>query len=485
MKRFALLVVLAAAVAPFALALEIEGGLAVSADTSVPNPLYPSVSARLFHETGGLSVVWDLRFVGDGVYGAFMGNAHGLGDVNIRIEEGGFAYSGGELSVSVGKLPVRDSVDSPYSLFLSGLDRPKLGLSFAWDRGAFFFSDRWVALNYDSVQTMYGGDAVETDAPVWPDRSLVIKSYGFRVGDLRFGFQDSTVMTNKADVANARGPLFDMEYFLNPAPSFFIQYVGISQDGPDEKRNLNDNSLMGFFGEYEGEGWTARAQVLVDDFNLNRFIAPDDYQNPDKLAWMLGGEWESPWGELGFHHAGATKYAFEPYGGGTVDVPTNMMYGYTYYPDTVYAGAEPIPLEDLYAGYLHGENNLAFLATWADELAGFGLGASLEFTISGSKAPTNPWHELANWDEGGQGTKFLEEAVLEKKLVLAGSARRSFGPFAVSLEFEVGGAWNPLALVVLPPEDESWENASPIWKPSSGFSFIGSLTLGARYGFGL
>ncbi len=479
-KRFALLAVLAAAVAPFALALEIEGGLAVSADASVPNPLYPTVSAGLFHESGGLSVIWDLRFVSDGVYGAFMGNAHGLGDVNIRIEQGGFAYSGGELSVSVGKLPVLDSVDSPYSLFLSGLGKSKLGLSFAWGRGAFFFSDRWVALNYDSNQTMYGDSG---SPPAWPDRSLVLKSYGLRVGAFRFGFQDSTVMTNAGE-PEERGPLFDLEYFLNPAPSFFIQYIGIRQDGPDEKRSLNDNSLMGFFGEYEGTDWTARAQVLVDDFNLNRFIAPDDYQNPDKLAWMLGGEWASPWGTLGLHHAGATKYAFEPYGGGTTILPTNTMYGYTYYPDTVYAGAEPIPLEDLYAGYLHGENNLAFLATWADELADFGLGASLEFTISGSKSPTNPWHELATWEDGGQGTKMLEEAVLEKKLVLAGSARRSFGPFDVSLDFEVGGAWNPLELVILPAAGLEWANGSPIWKPSSGFEFLGSVTLGARYRFG-
>ena len=79
-------------------------------------------------------------------------------------------------------------------------------------------------------------------------------------------------------------------------------------------------------------------------------------------------------------------------------------YGYAYFPDVVfrrkrYRHDTAIPFESMMLGYRNGENNLAFLGVWNGEAAGFGLGASLEFTVSGSKSPANAWHEY-DWQPG-------------------------------------------------------------------------------------
>ena len=163
-------------------------------------------------------------------------------------------------------------------------------------------------------------------------------------------------------------------------------------------------------------------------------------------------------------------------------------YGYTYYPDTVYDNSSSaIPFEDMMVGYSHGENNLAFMATWANELAGFGLRSSLEFTLSGAKSPANAWHE-ETWTDY-TGTKLLDDAVLEKKILLSFGASRSFGILDLFLQGQVGYVFNELQLVGIPTV-ETVSNGTThtsqtysdiwIWSPSDTDRFLYSLTLGGR-----
>ena len=330
---------------------------------------------------------------GSAEYGSLFGGDFGYSTVLIR--QGGLTWAAGPLSLGLGKLKLEDELDSPYSLALSSLHNSALTGSFRYEDDRFFFSDRWFALNYDSSQTL----KVEVAATpgtykdvAWPDRSAVVKSYGLKAGELRFGFQDIIVYTNlDYGTADQRGPLFDLEYFINPAPAFLIQYAETRLDAPWSKSSaLNDNSLMGFFGTWKRGDYTADAQILVDDFNLNRYIHPSSYQNPDKIAWTVGGSIETEAGTFRFDHAGATKYTFAPSGYGGED---NLAYGYTYYPDTEFLlgdSLRAIDPESNYVGYLHGENNIAFMGSWTKVFGELSAKADLEFTLSGSKRPRQP-----------------------------------------------------------------------------------------------
>jgi len=162
----------------------------------------------------------------------------------------------------------------------------------------------------------------------------------------------------------------------------------------------------------------------------------------------------------------------------------NTQYGYTYYPFTSYlVDGVPMALEPEanYLGYQHGENNLAFMATWNDELFGATLSAALELTVSGSKSPANPWHGFSDFQDDGQGTKFLDDAVLEKKLLLTASAGYPLGNWELGLDLVLGYVWNRLRLGAAPSAD-AW-NDIPFYSPSDEDALIASITLGGRYRF--
>lgn len=469
-RTLALVVAMALFSAGIAMAVDIELGAEAGASTATPNPVPLAVSAGYEASFGGFNVFGELNAENSGLYGGYMGGGYGFGALSFIFGEAGIRYQSGPLSLGAGRMALTDIVDSPYSLFASSLDTVALGASMTYEDDTFFYTNNWVALNYDLVDTAI------------PDRSAVIKSYGLKVGQFRLAFQDAAIMTSSLDGSdNARGPLFDPEYFLLPLPSILIQYLGISQAAPWQKtRSLNDNSIMGFMADWHEGAWYAVAQLLVDDINMNRFIEPEGTFNPDKLAWQLGSTWDSPWGELGLYHAGATKYTFQPYGG----TGSNTQYGYTYYPFTSYlVDGAPLALEPEanYLGYLHGENNLAFMATWSDELYGAALATALEFTMSGAKSPANPWHEFSDFQEGGQGTKLLDDAVLEKKAVLTASAAYPFGDWELGLDLVLGYVWNRLKLGAAPSAD-AW-NDIPFYAPSDEDALIVSVTLGGRYRF--
>ncbi|MEE8440220.1 MAG: hypothetical protein V3S41_00745, partial [Spirochaetia bacterium] len=244
----------------------------------------------------------------------------------------------------------------------------------------------------------------------------------------------------------------------------------------------NDNSILGFFADYADPSFYAYAQFLVDDFNTNAFLNPDAYQNPNKIAWSVGGTIPTTAGEFGFYHAGATKYTFQAYGGGSVGAATDTKYGYTYYPAVEYSvGGETrvILPEDNYIGYLHGENNLAFLVEYARAFEPVQVNATIEYTLSGSKSPANPWHEFNNYSEGGQGTRFLDDDRLESKMTATGRADASFGWWSAFAELTVGFVVNEPQLYDIPAEYAGPNNVIRYFVPSdSPARIFGGITIG-------
>ena len=468
----------AASVAAFDLGFSATG--VASLDT--PNAFWPDIELSVEHETSGFGFVWDMSAQGDGTYGAILGDYYG--GLSVLIDRGGLTYDNGPFSLAVGKLALEDEVDSPYSLFLSGRKNAALTGSLRFEDERFFFSDRWIALNYDSVND--ADPAAPTRTSPWPDRSAVLKTYGVKLGALRLGLQDLAIFTDKFYGERMRGPLFEPEYFLNPAPSFFIQYAATNMDSPWKRDGgLNDNSIIGLFADWRGDGLAFDVQLLVDDINMNRILKPDSFQNPDKIAWALGCAFETDAGAFRIDHAGATKHTFAPSGYGSID---NLEYGYTFYPDTVFSldgESSPIRPEDNYVGYLHGENNLAFRGSWARTFGALAVDAAAEFTLSGSKSPANPWHAYTTWSEGGEGTKFLDDAVLEKKFLVTGRAEWKLGGLALFAEGSAGYVWNKLALTEVPAAvvvaSDPRGNGIPLFVPSSESGPAGSLAVGASY----
>lgn len=471
MKKFSSVIALATCVASAGFSLDIDLGLAITASTETPNVAWGKFSGGFSAGAEAFNVFAEMSLSNQGLYGGFFGGRFGYGGMSFEFGEAGVRYEDGPILAELGRLKLHDYIETPYSLFLSGRGNVALGGAFAYDEGPFFYSSRWIALNYDLK---------DTDIP---DRSAYLKTWGLRFGPFRFALQDANVMTNMLDLKVAeptleRGPIFDPEYFLLPIPGIFIQYVGIRQDSPWEKRNLDDNGIVGFLLDWQEGPWYAAAQVLVDDINMNRFLDPDGRQNPDKIAWTLGGHWDGPYGKVGLYHAGATMYTFQPYGSTGV----NKHYGYTFYPFTEYE-VDGVPLafepEANYLGYLHGENNLAFMATWTHKLWGAKASSSLEFTLSGSKSPANPWHENESYLDWGEGTRLLDEAVLEKKLVLKASAAYPMGAWEFGLELMLGGVWNRLELTAGDPLDPV--NGIAFYRPSNKHAVIAGVTFGGRY----
>ncbi len=253
--------------------------------------------------------------------------------------------------------------------------------------GRFTYESRWIRLNSNALQPIRAGDLTSA----YPDRGANYKVFAVELGHWRFGLQDTAVYYGRE---------FDAEYFLSPIPSILTQMV-TKRDSTPWQEDANDNSILGLFAEWRPPWGYLYAQWLVDDISLN-FLIPwflrDTFGNPtvaNKWAWSVGGHWDLPFGRLGFYHAGATKYTFAA----TED---DKPYGYTYYPaveysldDTMTDFEAVLDPQDNYLGYKYGENNLAFrleLSHLPHPVLGADFQAALEYVLSGSKSPANPWH---------------------------------------------------------------------------------------------
>ncbi len=426
---------------------------------------FQSLDLAMVHESENFGFNLDMAALNDGLYMTNFAAQLQLG-YYFMLKSGGVSFTAGPLSIRAGKLAHHDAIESPYSLFISSNGNSSVLADISFDDGLFFFTTRWLGLNYLS-------------ALGYPDRGAVYKTIGIRWGEFRGGFQDAVVFT---------GRFFDAGYFLNPISGFIIQ-MSSTQPGSPWQQADNANGLMGLFFEYDHaaadlspiRGWSAYAQILVDDINGNRFLHPEDYQNPDKIAWSIGGGLRTDFGDFGLFHAGATKYTFQPFG----SAGYNTDYGYTYYPAASFiriGGIEtPIPLEQNYIGYLHGENNLAFMATYSGAWFEFETKAALEFLISGSLSPANPWGVYDNWEDGGQGTHLLDDPLLEKRLTFSLSVERDFSDWRFGIDVKMGYAWNALVLAQIPEEFVAPENDIPMFVPSNTDLLIAQCAFRVKY----
>jgi hypothetical protein len=382
------------------------------------------------------------------------------------MDQGGMRFDFDLLSLQLGRFYQEDVVNSPYSLFFSSMDLPALLTDMTFHTGIFTYSSRWIVLNNRSDP--------QIDYPSgYPDRGMNYKIYAFEFGDLRVGLQDVVIYVDY---------IFDVEYFLSPIPHTVGQMH--REEGKPWSQDTNDNIIMGLFADWHRPPLYLYAQWLLDDINLD-FIIPNflrdkwgDRQIPQKTAWSFGGYYDFPFGRLGFYHAGATKYTFAP----NTDY-TNYPYQYSYYPAVEYQLKDSTVLTldyiDNYIGYKYGENNLAFLFDYSNTFSRVDFNASLEYVVSGSKSPANPWHEYTSNSAAGSNTRLLDDPVLEHTVAAQVAASWSWRKLSVYSRLRLGEVFNKLEL------EPSGDGGPDIFRPQPGNDeFIYQLTLGLTYRFG-
>ncbi|KLO21941.1 hypothetical protein X274_09345, partial [Marinitoga sp. 1155] len=185
------------------------------------------------------------------------------------------------------------------------------------------------------------------------------------------------------------------------------------------------------------------------------------------------------YGAFGLYNAGVTKYTFQPFG--NENTPTTN-YGYTYYPDVSYQydGEKPILPEENYIGYYNGENNIAFMTTYENKIKNINIRGSFEYVVSGSKSPANPWGEYATWTEGGQGTKFLDDKILEHKYDFNLKFNYPFYGLKIFNGINLRYTKNKLELVDT-SENDNYD--MKMFKPSNKNEFYYNFNIGVEYSF--
>lgn len=416
-------------------------------------------------------------------YGADIANfreGKNFFDNYILIEEGYTTVHLSSLDLTAGRTSQRETFDSPYSLFLNSRGHSAPGMIVQYADAHFAYESRWVELNRRSnfgkvsqTPPAWANAGNRTDGTGFPDRGANLKTIVLKFGTMRFGIQDAAVYTGRS---------FDFEYFLNPIPEYFTQYFKTTEGRPWTAKG-NENNLIGFFWDWKEPTFIVGAQVLIDDFSLH-FAMPDRVpDNPWKAAWTLGGQFKTSLGQIGFHHAGALKYTFAPI---TTQQGSEAVsaYGYTLFPSNSYFAEgefRPLSIEDNALGYLHGENNLALMVTWANTIGRqVAVASQLEFVVAGTASPTNPWHDATRSAE--VGTHWIDESPLARTVRLTTDIRWVLGDWELYSLSSFGLEGNILKLsdprTSTGSSLDRWEQ---LWRPSSSQRTSLSVAVGAIY----
>jgi hypothetical protein len=419
-----------------ALEWSFTGELGLAPSVLDGNPaIYDTINTTAFYNYGFFSLLGDVYLKNDKKYSP--AEDYWFGHYFYPAQGGAF-FDFDLLSLQVGRFYQKDVIESPYSLFFSSMELPALFTDMTFQTGRFTYTSRWVLLNTRSSEKPGYPDG-------YPDRGMNYKIFAFRFGDLTVGLQDVVLYVDY---------VFDPEYFFSPVPHTIIQLH--KKQGKPWSEYTNDNIIMGLFAEWHKPKYYLYGQWLLDDINLD-FLVPAFLRDlwgipqiPQKTAWSLGGTYDFSFGRLGFYHAGATKYAFSP-----DSVYEEYPYQYTYYPAMWYElkdGTQlPLDYRDNYIGYMYGENNLAFLVDFTKEFGSMTLNADLEYVISGSKSPANPWHGYDSLAAAGRKTRLLDDPVLEHTATAAITASWSLGKLTLVTKLKLGGVFNKLELKV--PDD--------------------------------
>ena len=128
----------------------------------------------------------------------------------------------------------------------------------------------------------------------------------------------------------------------------------------------------------------------------------------------------------------------------------------------------------------------------------------MEFVLSGSKSPVNPWHQYTEFEQGGLYTKMLDESTLEKRISMTIYAQKKLtDSFLLYSNIELGYIWNKLELTTvateyidyyLSPEDGDSDKIDSdvlgydteylqYYSPSDNSEPIVNFTLGVKYSY--
>ena len=408
----------------------------------------------------------------DGVYAPDIANTPDgtLFNSYFTLDQGAMILKALDMELQLGRILQKDAIDSPYSLFISSKPNTPLLANFRYENSFAFYETRWIELNTRS------GVKTEAFSGGFPDRGAQLKTYGIKLGNMRFGLQDGAVYTGRS---------FDLEYFVNPIPNYLIQYVKGTEGRPWTTGD-NENDIMGLFWDWKpNENLSFNAQLFVDDMSL--LGIGNTSRNPWKTAYSLGGTIKTNFGSFSLHHALATKYCFS-----TTSDRKEVAYPWAYYPDTRFPIKEgdyrAIPFETLMIGYYNGENNIAFRLDYENDFHGFKLLSNLEFVLSGDKSPGNAWH-AGTWYVG-PGTRLFDSEYLEKKFILSGQLSKQVHDFTFFSNFLIGFAINALELQRPYPEgsesgvSEVYKDIDEnvwIWRAGKSNELYFTLSLGFRY----
>jgi len=398
------------------------------------------IGIKLYNYTPNFDITSELAFYNDDKYYFYESDYYW--DHYFLIENSYITLRNDDqtLELSGGIKQLKDEVNSPYSLFFSSQNIPLVNLDVGYEDEHFFFETMWVQLVSKNNRNF--------ETP----KAMNYKTYGLKFGNFRVGYQDVLVYDRA----------FDFFYFLNPMPAYFAQEIRASGNAMPWSEDINDNSIMGFFFDYNDSNYYIYSQLLVDDFNTNRFFNPQGEQNPDKVAFSSGLNIKSNLGTFGVHGAFATQFTFQP-GGGP---------GYTIYPESIYYYEknyevidENINYTDNYIGYKYGENTVSFLVDYDYTYNNWlNLYSSFETVFSGSKSPTKK-------NAPAEGTYLLDDSLLEKRYVYTIATNFYFKNLEFNLSADMGVIQNKLEFNV----DED------IFEPSSEDENI----LRLNFGFGI
>ncbi len=175
----------------------------------------------------------------------------------FQLRQGGLGYDGERFNARAGRFVHDDVVDNPYSLFVSSRPKPQFLYEIDYQGEWFRFLTRSVELTRNSAHD-------------FPDKSITFQTVGINRPNWEIGYQDAIVAVDLPDAdsgeeqgdepgytsggqkADGTGPVFVPEYFFNPLPGYFIQYVLGGGQYP-WLRDINHKSLMGFYGVIRGE----------------------------------------------------------------------------------------------------------------------------------------------------------------------------------------------------------------------------------------
>lgn len=221
------------------------------------------------------------------------------------------------------------------------------------------------------VETLWGGlRFVEND-------NKPIKGFNYRsiiyspLDGLEIAYEESVLYLKR---------FFDPYYFFIPIPAPGIQeFWHLNAPWGYSTSELDDNSMIGGWVRYTGKNYSVYSEILIDDINMNRFLNPQGFQNPDKMAFLFGFSGKSGPYKLTFEVAGATAFTFQR-------TTSNRPYEYVYFEGS------NLPIEENMIGYKHGENNIACAISLEYSNDGWSISAIYEGLIYGTRTPDNPWY---------------------------------------------------------------------------------------------